>query len=180
LTLGTQTKAKAIGKIEESTMKRKNGKAEDQAVDSESAGQPQNSKKDDSGMQEQNWSKSKKKRMRRLKGIEHRGGAPDKKGTRPTIVSSQSTANEHNTANESKDNFPGGRIVEKASEDVVNPENKSKLEMASGRSQSVLQKSFLARLSGSRFRELNEVSQSKCEREELFHWSQHYLMFQSS
>ena len=78
------------------------------------------------GSGEAAWSKSKKKRMRRLKGKQKQlESAEQKKG----VI-----------------------VVEESVEDE--PSNGAPAETTST---SALQKSFMARLSGSRFRELNEV-----------------------
>jgi hypothetical protein len=93
--------------------------------------------------EEATWSKSKKKRMRRLKGKQKKITTVEKKE---------------------------GDVV--AVERVVGqqPSNAG----ASAKNTSALQKSFMARLTGSRFRELNEVRVLHACKSVIFH---HFLLF---
>ena len=97
------------------------------------------SSKEKKGPSEGEWSKSKKKRMRRLKAKQKKKDFPDK------------STNHDSSAMEMFSNKPKG--VKTDSSAIETPYNEPK----GVKTSSALQQSFMARLTGSRFRELNEV-----------------------
>lgn len=96
------------------------------------------------------WSKSKKKRMRLLKAKETMGTSTEKGSASKTETSKRKQRLEKNK--KKRDNQEGKVGDEESS--AVHESVSSELQVTG--QQSALQKSFLARLSGSRFRELNE------------------------
>lgn len=98
------------------------------------------SKREGSFPSENEWSKSKKKRMRRLKSKQSWNNFPEK------------TTNLDSLAMEKHSNKLQGVKID--SSVMVTPS----IEPKGIKTSSALQQSFMARLTGSRFRELNEVS----------------------
>lgn len=89
---------------------------------------------------EDEWSKSKKKRMRRLKAKQKKKDFPEK-----------TTSNHDSSAIEKPSNKPKGVKIDSSVIETPSGEPKGV------KTSSALQQSFMARLTGSRFRELNEV-----------------------
>ena len=104
------------------------------------------------------WSKSKKKRMRKLRSKQH---GKDTSFSRPTKHPKHDSSNNNNGKN-SKVNQKGKRSETSSSSSSASAAKETSVSVARKHGkQSTLQASFRARLAGSRFRELNEVSQTR-------------------
>ena len=107
---------------------------------------------------DQPWSKSKKKRMRRLMGQKkkHHNQQEDMKNVRQGIIDNPKKTKKADD-DKKKIETKNDKKNEKSS-NGANDDTAASTKSLGGRPKSALQQTFLARLSGSRFRELNEVS----------------------
>jgi hypothetical protein len=101
--------------------------------------------------EEQVWSKSKKKRMRRFK--KQRGETANN-----TVKSTDAQKLDESRPGKRKDD--NQKLLLTTSVESNNGTSNETLNVTSCRPRSALQEAFMARLSGSRFRELNEVGVS--------------------